>query len=1452
MADDNVLGIQATINGEDIQKGAGEFIGKITEMERAADRMINSLADGFRFLDKQLRQLSGSLESNRQKLDCIFSQMQSFRPSNSISAETYAKLQDEYAKAMSMQQELESRLEKTTSEVNEQKRAYSSLTEKIRENGKEAVTAAQPKGDSSTINIKSLKEQMKALGTEIKNSEKLYESQAQKLGEYEARIARYQNALAKGMTRIGTGGAKSELVAPALEKATQEYEALRQKQASVVEEIDKQKQKQQELNIQLEQTTPKAVRFRTELMNIKQQMMEMRRNGQANTEEFARLQQKAAELQRTMNATNKQTQLMASPKLGFQATREGITLLTGSLTGLTAVMSMFNSKSEDVAKMQKRLQEVMAITMAVQQLFSVSLATSALRTYALGKAKLFLTTTTNNLRAAFVSMGLSATGASIAVTALYAALTLGISAAITAIVTAISAWVSKSRELSKAQEEQRQRLEEEQKLRKNAASSISEQMAGYKKLQSQYKALGNSIDKQKKFIKDNRSEFQKLGVSVRDVNDAENLFIRNEAAFIASLKHRAMAAAAMAQMQEQYKAVIDKMIEMDDYAKSGGSQESRSLARKHADEYIVALLRQKGVISPKYKTEDVETMLQLIRSGKEKGNKELQGRGIDWNKEYNAFYQNQLVMLAGADAADKFNRETEEARKNIDRLAETVRKETESEKRIKKDAGIDDYDKDADKREKSTKKEAEKLRKQQEKLSEELLSLRRKNQQDEINLMEDGTERKLKQIDLDYQKELDAIEAARENAQKDKTYNLQSPLLDKAEENAFKKYQKAISDVDKEILEAQSEAMNRYLKEYGTFQQKKEAIAQEYAGKIAKAATEGSKKILQKEMEEAIQSIDLSELKQSMDWEQVFGSLDKVSTDTLKRLKSNLKDFVSSQKDLSPENFKEMVDAIERINEKVSGRKPFESMSVSLKSLKDATDEQRKAQEAYNKALEEGTSEEKKNAKATLESAKNNKQKALSEATTALHKGVDEIGQYVDAGNQVIGIMGTLGVKTPEWLEGTMSGFGEMLNGLGNIDLTRPISIVTGSLQTIKGALTSVVSLGGLIPGFGGADYSRYNEMVEEYTRLNEIWDELIDKKREYIGISYGAEADKAGQEALGLVEKQIEAYRLLGKERLNSGASIGSHSIGKRMAKNTSSNDWQDIADALDMSVSAAKEFIGTGRMTGLFDLTAGQLERLKSEAPTFWAKMDSEVQEYLNGIIEGEERIGDIQNQISEQLTQTTFDRVFDNFIDTLMNMKASSKDAAKDISEYFMRAMLSNQIGTLYQDKLKMWYEKFSEKMKDGSLDEREREALHNEYMGYIEEAMKLRNELAAATGYDKTSQESTSQSSTKRGFGTEMTHEDAGELSGRFTALQITGEEIKNQNIIRSGLLKAIAVDTGDISRRMAEQNGYISEILDIQNESVGHLSEISKNTRQLYQMNERLGKIEENTKGLTRR
>ena len=92
--------------------------------------------------------------------------------------------------------------------------------------------------------------------------------------------------------------------------------------------------------------------------------------------------------------------------------------------------------------------------------------------------------------------------------------------------------------------------------------------------------------------------------------------------------------------------------------------------------------------------------------------------------------------------------------------------------------------------------------------------------------------------------------------------------------------------------------------------------------------------------------------------------------------------------------------------------------------------------------------------------------------------------------------------------------------------------------------------------------------------------------------------------------------------------------------------------------------------------------------------------------------------------------------------------------------MQAMLSNAIGEQFSDKLRTWYDKFGEAMKDdGTLDNNERKELMDEYMGYVDEAMKLRDELAAATGYDKISQESYIPIFfIQRVSGNEMTHED----------------------------------------------------------------------------------------------
>lgn len=275
---------------------------------------------------------------------------------------------------------------------------------------------------------------------------------------------------------------------------------------------------------------------------------------------------------------------------GFNTVNTALGGTSDALTVGIDVMNIFNQKTDELVKLQDKLQLALSATASAQRLMALASETSAMRITVLAQAKLFLTGMTNSLTAAFVGMGLSATGASIAVNVLYGALTLGISAAITGIVAGISAWVSKSNELEEKQRAQKMLLEEESKVRKQAAESVAPQLASYKKLQEEYKSLGGNMDKQQEFVKNNQAEFDKLGLSVTSVTEAENLFVRNEAAFVTSLKNRAIAAAATSQMEAEYKKIMGNLMEKEEFIKKGGNEQTKSDAAQITNEYMKKLL----------------------------------------------------------------------------------------------------------------------------------------------------------------------------------------------------------------------------------------------------------------------------------------------------------------------------------------------------------------------------------------------------------------------------------------------------------------------------------------------------------------------------------------------------------------------------------------------------------------------------------------------------------------------------------------------------------------------------------------------------------------------------------------------------------------------------------------------------------------------------------------------
>ncbi|MFV0325925.1 MAG: tape measure protein [Bacteroides xylanisolvens] len=785
--------------------------------------------------------------------------------------------------------------------------------------------------------------------------------------------------------------------------------------------------------------------------------------------------------------------------------------------------------------------------------------------------------------------------------------------------------------------------------------------------------------------------------------------------------------------------------------------------------------------------------------------------------------------------------------------------------------------------------QAEKVRKQTDKynvlLSKQALEEKRTTedlqaQVDEarVKAMDEGSQKTIAEMELNFKKERQAIDRQKEDLLRKRI----SDARDEFESNpknkgkTFDGSEISLSDDDtkyfdelyKSTISNNEKAYSSLVNQYLAYSDERIAIEKKFnddvaimqeARKKAEGAgdTDGVAKIdrsiskRNEKFNEDTQALDLEQLKKDLNWEQVFGNLDKVSTNSLTNLKVKLKDFVGQIKNLSPENMKELMDAIEGIDNKISERNPFESMSVSFKELRNATELAKAAQDAYNKAVENGTQKEIDNAKATLDNARDKKQKALAESTIALRNGVNEAGQYVDSANQILGIMEAIGIETPEWLNKYMSGVGEMLNGLSSIDLTKPMSIVTGSLQTLKGALTSVVSLGGLIPGLGGADYSRYNEMKDQYDTLNTIWDQLIDKKKEYIGISYGSEANKVGKEALELAQKSIDSYRTLGLELLNSGASAGSRSIGKRIRKGMSREGW-DQWDSFANSIGMNPDDVG-GRMEGLFSLSIEQLEKLKSEAPTFWAKLNDETREYLNSIIEGGERLEEIQEQIKEQLTQVSFDNVFDSFVDTLMDMDSSSKDFANNFEEYMQRAVLTTMVGNKFNSRLQTWYDNFAKANEDkAGITKDEMDKSQAEWDAIVADAVAERDQLKNLFGWDSAS---SSQSASSKGYQT-ISQDTGEELKGRFTALQAAGEEIKRLNMEQTMSLKEFAARAGEILTVNSDIRNIADDTRNILASTYLETVEIKENTgaiiKPIKSMAADIAEVKQNTKGLSSR
>ena len=700
-------------------------------------------------------------------------------------------------------------------------------------------------------------------------------------------------------------------------------------------------------------------------------------------------------------------------------------------------------------------------------------------------------------------------------------------------------------------------------------------------------------------------------------------------------------------------------------------------------------------------------------------------------------------------------------------------------------------------------------------LAQELATLQAENRKEEIDRMKDGTDKKLAQIEYDYnarKEEINRQEASwkRENKEAGITTGGggltpdQKDALATARDSNDKNRSAAIAATFEEEKEKEAEAMRDYLSEYGNYEEKKLAITQEYEKRIAEAMTEGEQKTLQEELKKKMADLDMEELKEGLDWESVFGDLDKVSTESLQSLRTRLKEYIDTQKDLQPDSLKDLVRAIDSIDKKLNERNPFTALKTSISQVQSTTLSVKEAQEAYNKAVREGTEAEQKNAKATLDAARNAKQKALAEATDALHNSVGEVKEYVGAAEDLIGLVEQFGIDPPEWMGEWLEGVGQTLDGLESIDLTRPMSILTGGIKALSGVVKQVFSLGGII-NWSGSNAKEVQATMERLTNRNELLQTSIEDLTDTLKQSQGTKSVAAYRDAYKMQQETNSNYLQMAM------AQAGYHG---------SHHSWNYYWDGFSQAqIDKLSGQIGRQWDGNLWSLSPEEMKALRSNVD-MWTQIQNtgkggyggRLTEKLDDYIAQAGKLEELTDQLYEGLTGISFDGMYSSFIDNLMNMKYGAKDAAEDISEYFMRAMLSNKIGELYSEKLKGWWEKFGKAMEDNELTEAERNALTEEYMQYVDEALALRDNLAAATGYDKTQQGGTSQSAKAGGF-TAMTQDQGTKLEGMFT----------------SGLQHWSSMDDRleSVVEKMDTAEGHLARIAENTGVSAGHLGELKE-------------------------
>jgi hypothetical protein len=568
-------------------------------------------------------------------------------------------------------------------------------------------------------------------------------------------------------------------------------------------------------------------------------------------------------------------------------------------------------------------------------------------------------------------------------------------------------------------------------MTQNANASMRDRTAAVKELQSQYPAYFGSLSQEAILAGNASAAYRQLTQDIMSAAYARAYQERLEDLASKNVDELRGSQADYNYMSRNKKAYDDAVAYMNS---AQGKADRNQYAFSKTDAHTRA---QSGVAINPEAIERYEKYAKVID--------DFETRRERWQRHNENYKRNEATMQSYEDEILKRQSAVEKTTQGASYEQDRKEAEREAERRAKEEERLG--------------KERLKAR---EDLDKDLLALQRQNQDDETALMQDGTQKKLAEIDNDYKQRIAEIDRQEtEFRKKNKEAGLaglgadgltdeQADALQKARDNAAKEQEHKTQ----EMYASEARAMRNYLKEYGTYQQQKLAIAEEYAEKIRNAQNEGERLSLVAGRDRALQQVEINAVRQQVDWGSVFGDFGTMFKDQLQPTIDRLRRMAQSDtfRQSSLEEQQILYSLIEKLERSGTAWDSdiFKRVSDDLSAYQEAMGRYSKAVDAARAAEENLVKAEKE-----LETARN--ENRGEEGIRSAQENVDKAHEAFDAASEDVRIFGGQVQETTAALNSSATEAKAMFDNLGE----GLRGLTSGNLQGIGQGLMKLDGLFG-------------------------------------------------------------------------------------------------------------------------------------------------------------------------------------------------------------------------------------------------------------------------------------------------------------------------------------------------------------------------------------------------------